>query len=426
MANLIKEGDKLLRYRYKVAECNVIGVEGVEKIDPFKIVGITIEHDFINSFFPIFKMTTVMEPHTYKKILANKNKAKFHIRIQKYTKELLEDKKSLYTDWINDTFIMYWDDDESHLPDDIYEKRREIENIPEDQVNLHDLDNTIEFYFFQDKYVDNTRKLINNIFTGLTMTTCITKVFNMAGISGVLMTPLDNTKTYSGINPIILPPQDILDTLLWLDQQFGLYKTGAIMYFSHERPYILKFDGKCSAWEPEEWKQTVFLISEHHGGDIEESISSSLERPGEKIFYINTVYDSVNVTNNSIIKNVVSGLDTDEVIPSLDVFNSKESSARTRSGTNYAKKVLNESMNPWVNDAATALVNAHDIILQVTVSNCNLEAFWPNKEATFVFEDTERNEKYKGKYKPAFEIIKFVRDGYDFTVDVSASYLKVE
>ena len=426
MGNLIKDGDKILHYRYRVAECNVMGVEGVDKIDPFNIVALSIEHDFINSFFPVFKMSTIMEPHIYKKILSNKNEAKFRIRIQKYSKELLDDSKSMYTDWINDTFIMYWDDDESHLPDDIYEKRRATENIPEDQVNLYDLDNSIDFYFFQEKYVDNVRKTINNIYTGLNMTTCITKVFNHADIKGVLMTPLDNTKTYSGVNPIILPPQDILDTLLWLDQQFGLYKTGSIIYFSHERPYILKFDGKCSAWEPKEWKKTVYLISEHHGGTIEESVSSSMIRPGEEIFYINTVYDSVNVTNNSIVKNIVTGLDTDEIIPSSDSFNKKESTARTRNGTSYTKKNLNETMNPWINDATTALVNAHDVIMQVTVSNVNLEALWPNKEVTFVFEDTDRNSKYKGKYKPAFETIKFIRDGSDFTVDASISYLKVE
>ena len=87
------------------------------------------------------------------KILKNKKDVKFKIRIQKFYTEIGSAKKSLYRDWINDTFDLILDDDDYNTEDPIIQEEKEMNlKLEQTQKEINDiLINyfSIHFLFFQ-------------------------------------------------------------------------------------------------------------------------------------------------------------------------------------------------------------------------------------------------------------------------------------
>ena len=418
MALINEETDKFMNYRYSISEFTIITDKNIE-VQPFQIVDISIENNFESDLFPLFKVSLIIDPPTYYSIIKNKNTVKFKIRIQKYSQPILSNEKSLKTDYINDTFSIFLDDSDEQFDENIYKKRQSTDGYKDDEVSLFEYSNKIDLYLFKDIYVTNINKTVNKIVVSSNLTTVLAWLLSQGGLTNALVSPLDNRNTYS---PLILPPQNVMKTIRYLDNQYGFYKNGALIFFGVDRPYILNYKGGCTAWVTDEWKETNMLISTQ-GGEYGES-TGALIRGEEKKFYINLKDRDIRITNNSIVNNVLGGTNA-YTIDGFNDSNSESASTANVKDSNMQHIIVNDWQNKFLGTTFAAQNSANSVVISTTVSDINIEALAPNKQVSFIFEDTKLTQKYKGIYRISSSFIKFTKDGEDFSTDVSCSFKKV-
>ena len=413
---LIQDTDRFVQYRYRVSEFIImVGGENI-KLEPMQIVGMTISEDFETDIFPVFKVQITIEPEVYIKMVKNKDKVKFKVRVQKYSTDQSTGKKSLYTDYINDIFTVFLDDTDSNYDEKLTKQKRKTDGIGDRDVSMHLLNEKIDLFLFKEEYVVNIKKRINFIPKSINMITTIAYIMTESGISGALVSPLDNRKTYS---PLMLPALNTFKLLQYLDYNFGFYKNGALIYFGLDRPYILNYKKGCTAWSGGEWKETVFIILE--SSNEHNKMASAIIRGGEQKYYINAQRKDVNATNASISNNAIGGSDAYVINADQQSVNTVASGAKTRGGAAQTR-VINDTQNEFIGQTFAAQQAASSTIITVSVTNVDLSAFTPNKDTSFIFEDSVANSQYKGHYHLANGYYKFIKEGEDFTVEVTNTY----
>ena len=97
-SNIINEYDKLIKYRYKVAEVFIITEDETINLPIERVNNFKIEHYFDDASFPLFRISLLLESSKYFKIVSNKKNIKFKLRIQKYYVEDKKENNSLLRD----------------------------------------------------------------------------------------------------------------------------------------------------------------------------------------------------------------------------------------------------------------------------------------------------------------------------------------
>ena len=77
--------DKYQKYKYIVKNLKILLPDGKGEIElhTSKLIQIDLEENFEENFFPLFKITLSLDTDSYYKLLENKNKAQFYLRINK-------------------------------------------------------------------------------------------------------------------------------------------------------------------------------------------------------------------------------------------------------------------------------------------------------------------------------------------------------
>lgn len=416
---IIQEGDKYYQCRYKLSEVKLLLGATVIDIQPFQVNELSFENNFETDIFPIFKMTLVLNQKMYYDILKNKNDIKFKIRIQKYYKDLTANQNTMDIDYINDVFVVFLDDAESQFNEELYNKRRETEGYNKGDVSLFELDTAVDFFLFKESYVNNIRKTVNKIATGCTLTTAITWMFYTSGMKNLLLSPLENKKTYS---TIVIPPMHVFNALRFLDVQYGFYAQGSMIYFDVYRAYILNYKGGCTAWEPHEWRNSTIYVLDRANKD--NRTACWIRRMDDCNHYTIIQDEHVRVTNSSIVDNVITG-------SGANVINSSGSStiitnplAKTQNGV-HLNTFSNDTSNSFIGTTYAAQKGAVGTVITVGMSDFNIDAILPNKNFSFIFEDSKSNQKYKGQYRISSSFIKLIKDGDDYSISASAVFKKI-
>lgn len=415
-SNLIGENDKFVEYKYKITEFYII-IDGKE--DKFPVERITdfrIEHYFEEASFPLFKMEAIMEPSRYYKIIKNKDKVRFKLRIQMYyTSKNNENEKSLLRDVINSTFCIYTDEDN----DDYEEDLKKAAGTQNDLNQLDKLNNIVELYLFKE-IVSGVRSSINTILNNCTMCTAVTYLLYKAGVKNILMSPFENTRTYG---TILLPPQSIEKQLKFLNNNYGFYKKGAIVYFGLLHNYILNYKGECTAWYNKEWKETVIYVLERSNNMS--FLGGAILKQNEERYYYNASPSAISVSSNTVSTNVIQGTDVD-VVDMKNYSTTSASSGAKISGKKNSKVLFNSRSNPYLPETFAAQQKANSTVISVVLENINIESFNPNKSISLIFENTALNSKYKGIYRVATAIYNFTPTSSDYGIAAALVLKKVD
>lgn len=411
---LIKKEDQFAEYKYKVTEFFIIINGETDKFPVERISDWKINHYFEEASFPILKFNLMMEPSRYYKIIKNKNNTKFKVRIQSYfIKDGNASDKSMMRDIINDTFVIFTDENNDDY--DIDEKKEA--KTDKDENELDKVGNNIELFLFKDN-VTKIRSTNNFILESCDLTTAVTYLLGKAGVSKVLMSPFDNTKSYP---QLILPPQSIEKQLKYLNSSYGFHRKGSLIYFGLFHTYVLDYKGGCTAWYKKEYKETNIYVLEktNHDG----SLGSNILKPNVEQFYVNVLTEGVDIQNNSLSANNIQG-----VKPT--VVNMRENSTQSQSPGISAPSenetmFFNNSQNEYLAEAVAAYQQSNNIIITIEIENVNIEAFNPNKKYNIIFENTQLNQKYKGTYRISEASHHFTNNGDDFILTSSLTFKKV-
>ena len=391
MANavLVTDKDKFLENKYTMSEFFMI-IDGetheipVERIHSFKI-----ENYYLEAIFPIFKVVISLESARYYAMIKNKDKVKFKIRIQTYSHNVdTPSEHSMNRDLINDTFVFF---PEASGDDLERELKKEAGTLDDNDV-LDQINDGIELFLFKDGVVNNLRKQVNYVLSDLNLATATLFLLHNAGVKNLIMAPLDNTDSYS---EIILPPLSIDNQIRYLDTNYGFYKDGMIFFIGLTNSYLIPYNGKCAGYKKNEWKETVIYVFEKN--NVQSAASNSIKKSNEERFYINLPSDSLDINNDTVTENVISGTDAIMVNTQKNSSSNITIDAPTIGGKTK-KTIYNELSNPFTETMYRNLEQSNSVTMTFALQNINIEAFEPNKAVSMIFESPTLNKKYKGEY----------------------------
>lgn len=414
---IINDTDKFVEYKYTISEFYMI-INGETTSFPLeRIINFKIENYFEEATFPLLKLTVMMEPSTYYKIIQNKNNIKFKLRIQSYyTSRNEPDNKSLLRDVINDLFIIFPDDN----MDDYQKELKKEGNTYNDANELDKINNIIELFLFKDKIVNGLRSSINTVLKDCTLSTAVSYLLYKAGVKNTLMSPFENGKIYE---TLVLPPQSIEKQLKYLNNNYGFHKKGTMIYFDLSYGYIINCNGECTAWSKNEWKETVIYVLE--ASNTRSYLTGGIIKHDEQRYYYNANSQNITIENAIVSNNVINGTDAQII----DMQNSSTSLVKTGInvvGDTTNRILFNSSSNPFMATAYNAIQKSNSTIITMAFENIYIESFTPNKSFSIIFESPSLNEKYKGLYRLSTSIYTFNKHGEDYILTAAVSFKKVK
>lgn len=303
----------------------------------------------------------------------------------------------------NSTFSIYLNDDEESSDTAALESRidkNEGTTYASSDIsteNYFETQNTIDLYLFDQKFLNASTKYFNGVFVKDIMQNMVGRILTATGHSRVLMSKMENDEVYE---ELLVPALPGYKALMYLDEYYGFYKTGAMIYYDIDRTYILNTNGYVTAAEDGEWTTTCIYVSNL---DDAQPGNGMMRFTGQNTYYISLNEGCINPQNAAAASNVTNGstikyVTTDDT--SIDVTTANQSYVDTQNETvSYTRK----SDNKFITEIAKARAEENECIMYISGQNLDINAFTPNKEFQMIFDETSKQEKYgKQMYRLAY------------------------
>ena len=404
--------------KYFVSDFIIMNKDHRIEMDFSNIISIEYIGDYENSLFAILKVVLRIDIRKRLYILEHKNDIQAHFELSKFPSDIdIEETMGGLSEAWNEVFNVYLNDEDDMHDVELLQTRLDsneagdgggdpsIENTEEE--NYFETQNTIELYLFNPELLKASRYSYNQIYTETTLQWAIGEILTATGHKDVLMSRIENTEIYK---ELLLPPKPAYELLIYLDQHYGLYRKGAIIYYDIDLLYILNTNGKVTAKRKKEWTETTFLIP-----NIEESIPGDgmLKVEDEEIFYPVVGEVSLTINKASTMKNVDMGSKMKIVrVDSIEIENYEaDQSYIDKKNTNVS--FLKED-NKYTGEIMEARMEENEAIIHIHGSNFDVNAFTPNKTFRIVHCDPSKNAKFHGEYRLAYayHLIKAASENY--------------
>lgn len=388
-------------YLTKYKTDTLIFMKDNEKIifDPSNVLNIEYLCDYEFNIRAILKVTIRVDIRKKLWILKNKKDiiCKFElskVRMDIDYEEIISSPEEVW----NREFGIYLNDEDDATDVNVLEERVKKNETEDFDINdlstesYHESENVMDIYLFNKDLLSSSTTKNNEVITKNTIQQIIGRILTQSKHKEVLMSPIENDQVYE---ELLLPANPAYKNIAYLDQYYGLYKTGAIVFYDADILYILNTNGKLTAKREDEWHQTVFYITEV---DNSTPGNGMFERPGEKVFYCSIPESSINPQNVADSDDGDSGNESKLVLTDTIGLIS----------TNTTQGDLNQRNDSIIygtkdaNKYSLMLIKARTVenkcILYISSDNLDINAFTPNKVYNVVFEETSKQERF-GKYQ---------------------------
>ena len=297
--------------------------------------------------------------------------------------------------WYDEFSIFLTDDDES-IDITAMEQSLQLNGDRELPIEAGDEDyleseNVLNVFLFQKSLMNASNKTVNAVFTRDNIQNMVAQLLTETKHKRVLISPMENTKIYE---ELLVPAFPCYKALMFLDQYFGFYKTGGMIYYDVDTLYILNTNGKCRAKQQDEWPETMFIVTESP-----RSLpgNAMVIRPNEKVFYCNIAEASLNVQNYANTMNEKYGSTAKIVVTDDTTINTAEAEQDYIDQRNTTYAYITKEDNQFTADIMKARMEENQANIMINANNLDIFAFTPNKTFKLTFDDTTKQEKY-GKY----------------------------
>ena len=398
-------------YRYSIENVELIFEEEDEPISIEKglVSDIFIEKDFDNDILPILNINIGLTSTLYYKILYNKTKVKIRFRFQKYM--LDEDNEpTTKSDVVNDLFEFFLDEDTPFIDKSAYDKREDVD-IGEGNTQLeYPNERLMDMYLFKISDIDASKVTVNSIIKKGTVSDILAYSLTKSGIKKVLLAPVDNNDM---LEQVILPTLTTNSILSLLEEQYGVYKKGATLFYDLDRTYLIDKNSECTCWEDHEYKQTLVTIPK--------SMNDISFYPGcyineeDKRYEINVTPDLVTITSESVLNEQITGNNLTVVNKNTGEIEKIETGMEQHGDGTY-NIVQNSYNNKFATEILTTRITEKSKIVRLTLGDVDIDALTPNKEFTLTFEESEINSVYGGSYRLGYCRHYFKKSGLEYIV----------
>ena len=395
--------DKVYLCKYKV-KTFVISMEDEKiELDHSNILAIEYLNDYERNIMALLKVSIRVDIRRRLWIIKNKMKIKVKFELVKLGYDIEEEKEIISEEEVwNEEFTPYFSDEDDYSDIESLEKRLETsdQETSLDDIegeNYYETQNQFDLYLFQCNLLKASRFSFNKIFTEDTLQNMVAEMLTESKHERVLMSKFDNEETYK---EMLVPALPLFKGLIYLDQYFGFYEKGALIYYDANTAYIIKTDGKVSAKREDEWSETNFIVN---------PITSSqpghgmIRKGDEKVFYLSISENEVNVQKMTDAQNIELGNDV-TVVQTDDIEIQKTEGTLNPENTNKNEIIaLVKKGTKYTSTMLQARIDENECVLFINGENFDLNAFTPNKTYKITFKETTKQERFgKNTYRLAY------------------------
>lgn len=398
-------------YKYNIQAIQLLLPDSsIINLDTIRVSDMELTRDYDNYFFPIFKFTIALSIDDYYTIIENKTDIKMRVRIQ-YRNSNKDYSKLLF----NEIFSVYIDNNTPDLNKELRQRTNDVVS-KSTNGNLTDFGSSLELYLFREDYLNYNNTIINKIIKQGSMLDVITYLFYNSGIrKNVLLENFDNKNIY---NEILLPPMKLIQSLAYLENQFGFYNTYSTFFFDIDYIYLMSKKSGCNVWKKGDIKTVVFHI--FSGATEYNFVNGSYYENNQ--YHINITKDSFIIESNSVSRNAIEGTNR-LMINSIDGTVDDITQSSIQRGKGNYKVIVNKYDNKFLANAEKN-DNEDSNILSIQLVDYDILNITPNKEYKVVFDDSALSKQYGGIYRLTSNISIFAKEGTEYTLKSSLELRK--
>ena len=405
----LQNDQKLDIYNYFIASFDILYPSGgTTSIPPTLIYKMSKIDDYDNNCFPLFNVQFHVNINDYYKILKEKTGVKFRIRMQKGKMDKYNTTSTnvIKQDVFNEVFSCYISDSTPFYDEKLYKAAKETRGA-KDSTTPEDFGSTMNLYLFKEKDIEGTRKIVNKVLGGLTLTDMVFDLYSSCGLGqNLLMQKFENNRVYS---EIVIPPLPMLGTLQYLQSNYhNFYNGSSIIFFDFVTKYILKKQVGCAVWKSQEFKQTVFMVREASSSQRQQV--SCEKNNTEKKYYISVSPDMVSVDKTSITRDATDASKIMLVDSKTGQTQTVNMGLDTR-GSGSTKVVYHDQQNTRLAKEVEADLKSAGMSVFITCNNIDVDALTPNKEFVLKFLDKQTTGDLSGTYRLSWVSYQFSSNG---------------
>lgn len=401
------------RYIIKAFEIKIPGEDPI-KVYAGNINAMSIEKDYENDHFPILYINVNLQQTVYYKLIQNKTTATIRIRLDHYEKH--EFVANAITETAFDcNFSVFTDDNTPFFDEALYETTKTITG---ENYQMADFRQSYDLYLFKSDDLTKSKKIVNEVIENANMETVVTYLLGTAGFKNVLLTKMENTASYKEI-PLL--PVSIIKNIMYLEQIYGYYYYGSMLFFDYNQTYLIKKRQICSARKPNEKYQTDIIVLGSYSSRAYER--GSYYDIKEKKHKMHIPKDAVSILDDSEINDQVSGNNV-LLINTKDDTQTKITPETNQIGDGYTKTLTNTQQNKFVHKTIEyrKAEAAHILLIKFTDIDMNILA--PNRRFIFKFIDNAVQKTHGGPYRIKGVNYLFEKSGEEWVLVGNAEFTR--
>ena len=381
----------------------ILGDGEVIKLQNSQIVGMYLEKDYDNDHLPILRIDLAIG-----RLVRNKidDDTVFHLKVTQFYLENndTDSEKKERKVFIDEKFTRIDFGTPPDTNEDLERKVRESNGMSDYEVAPHDLTSQETFVLVKKRDLSFTKKLVNGVLANVTMEEAVRwSLVNAKCQNNILMSNFTNTERH---NELLLPTKPLLEQLIYMEQEYGWHTEGTYIFVDFDTFYIIRKNGKSTAWKKNEPTSVSFCIV---GSLSKDSGSEGIIRQNSNI-YVNVGSEQYKLVDASIVGDQIDGTNLILFNTSNGTYTKLETGTNSIDGGAYTSKMYH-GHNPYVTKQFNRMKHENDHIWELSCKNIDISQFTPNKQYTFLSDVTKINKTLSGFYRISSIKTSFVKNG---------------
>ena len=399
---LVSDNDELIIYKYVPKVLYLLYEDKKVELNFSNILSIQYINNYDNNLMNVLKLTLKMD---YRKKLwlikhRKKIKVKFEFAKMKFSPDLSSDEE-YEEEFINDEFVPLFTENDNSIDSDLFVKvideagdSDEVEDILRD--NLLVSEHTIEIYLLKEELMYSARYPVNRVFTKDSLQNMVAELLTETNHQRVIMDKFDNEEEYY---ELLVPCLPLYKALMYLDQYFGFYKTGAVIFYDIDTLYILNSKMEDPACEDDDETSVNILV------DTENYVTPGrgmIRKQNDDKYYMSMSEKELNIMKHSRVKENDTGSDISLIVYNKELDDedrSKEFNFKAELeylGEERMKKYINiDHQNKYADTLIKAKLEENESIIYINADNTDVEAYKPNRVFKLIHAEESKEKIYK-------------------------------
>jgi hypothetical protein len=342
------------------------------------LLSLTITKEFDANLFPILECHVGMNHEQYQKFRKDYTTSVVVISIKEHKLGYEQD----YDPMAKLLFIKRFaviDPEDMTVPDE----------ETSDKTNTYDPVFFFKLNLFPKNHLKFNKSILNTVFNNSNLTDVTTALLSkVSPKSKIVQSPVQNHEKHRSI---LVPPSNIKDALLYLQDVYGIYENGLFLFFDFE--YLWVLDRKKRTSPTTTYSNKVLLEFVKPITSDLEGVDGSIEDSAKKMFRVRTrdkptiIYNSIAV-NELLGEHITIGSQSDSKTSNKECYSMDD---RTTNDSDILKeKFLWDPMsNPFKRSSFTNDIREKREVLIISFASAQVSIFTPDKKYFYTSDSVE-------------------------------------